>query len=69
MTTVPQCGKGTAKFGGLSTIWGPANFFFLGGGLATIWRGLCPPPPAQAWNRHWQESVQSVVSVRLNSVI
>ena len=34
----PQCVKSTAKFGG----------------LATIWSGLCPPPPpAPARNRHW----------------
>jgi len=69
MTTVQQCVKGTAKFGGYPQFGGQLIVFFFGGGLATIWRGLCPPPPAQAWNRHWQESVQSVVSVRLHSVI
>jgi len=39
-----QCVKSTAKFGGLATIWEPANFR----GLATI---SGPVPPAPARNR------------------
>jgi len=46
MTTVPQCVKGTAKFGGLSTIWGPANcFVFFGGGASHDLEGPVPPTP------------------------
>ena len=36
-----QCVKSTAKFGGLATIWEPANFW----GLATI-SGPVPPGPS-----------------------